>query len=559
MKLDFFSFQTITFISFFICICIETIGQKGLAPAQYMIEFTDKPNTTIDETELQNYFSSRAFARREKYDILFDKNDYPVNQEYIDSLRALNLTILYKSKWLNAVVIQSVDTLLLDTLHNISFILDNRPLQSHRKTVYDKIEKFKNPRSTDNMFDYVPYDNYGEASNQLKMLMGHVLHRDGYRGEGLHIAVIDAGFDGVDELPVFDSIRVNNRILGGWDFVENDYLSYSAHYHGTSVLSIMAGNLKDKYLGTAPQASYLLLRTEDASSEYLIEEFLWILAAEYSDSAGVDIICTSLGYEYFDDSTQNHTYCDMNGINTIISWAALIAARKGILVVTSAGNSGSKSWKYITAPADADSIIAVGAVNSDGDYAKFSSQGPTVDGRTKPEVVAQGVSTSLQKANGTIGNSSGTSYAAPLIAGLSACLWQRYPDLNNMAIRQKILESSEHYENPDFFYGYGIPDFALAAGLEVGINNLPEQNPIIIAPNPFHDTFSIHFENIYNTIIVTIFDTNGRKLLTETHEQHSAFHQAIEIQSSGLLSPGVYIVKIALQDNIHNFKLLKTN
>ena len=277
----------------------------------------------------------------------------------------------------------------------------------------------------------------------------------------MQIAVIDAGFINADILPAFDSLWINNQILGQRDFVDGDNWVLDAHTHGMVILSILGANLPNELMGSAPKANYWLLRSEDAGSEYRIEEENWVSAAEFADSAGVDVINTSLGYSTFDDTLQNYNYKDMDGRTTRISRGAVKAASKGILVVVSAGNERNKLWKYITAPADADSILAVGAVDEFGTLASFSSVGPSSDGRIKPDVAAQGVGTVAQGLGGLIG-CNGTSCSSPVIAGLAACLWQANKQMSNVEIIEMIKQSSSQYQNPDTLTGYGLPNFANA-------------------------------------------------------------------------------------------------
>ncbi|MFC2086529.1 S8 family serine peptidase, partial [Bacteroidota bacterium] len=240
----------------------------------------------------------------------------------------------------------------------------------------------------------------------------------------------DAGFLNTNSLNAFDSAWVNNQILGGWDFVDNTPIEYSKHYHGSAVFSTIGANIPGIFVGTAPKASFWLLRSEDGNSEFRIEEEFWIAAAEFADSAGADVLNTSLGYSVFDYEWQNYSNNDLDGKTARISIASTIAARKGMMVVTSAGNSGNNvGWNFlITAPADADSILTIGAVNPLGNYVSFSSQGPTFDGRVKPNVVAQGYETAVQISDEEIVLGSGTSFSSPIIAGMTACLWQAVPD-----------------------------------------------------------------------------------------------------------------------------------
>src|SRR5258706_324851 len=260
--------------------------------------------------------------------------------------------------------------------------------------------------ATESAGEYVP------ALHQLQMINGDFLHSLGYRGKGMLIAVMDAGFNNANTIPVFQDLIADNRILATHDFVQGDSNVYGHHFHGTAVLSCMAAHLPGYMIGTAPDAEYILLRTEDAATEYIIEEYNWACGAEYADSAGADVFNTSLGYTTFDDPLYNHTYADMNGDSAVITIAADIAASKGILVVNSAGNSGGGPWNYIGAPADGDSVLTVGGVDSLKVIYARSSHGPSFDGRVKPNACAQGLNAYLDFANAAFGYGSGTSFAS---------------------------------------------------------------------------------------------------------------------------------------------------
>ncbi len=332
------------------------------------------------------------------------------------------------------------------------------------------------------------YD-YGQAFNQINMLNGIPLHDLGYDGAGMTIAVLDAGFLNANVLSAFDSLWLNNQIIGYKDFVSPLAPDiFGSHTHGTSVLSTMGANLPAEMVGTAPKADYWLLRSEDDATEYLIEELNWASAAEYADSVGVDVINSSLVYNTFDDPAQDHTYAYMDGNTTPITIAADLAASKGILVVNSAGNSGSSSWHYIGAPADGDSVFSIGAVNSSGVYASFSSTGPTYDGRIKPNVVAQGQgSTIISAYSGNVISGNGTSFSSPITAGMVASLWQAHPDKKNTEIMEAIQQSATQALNPDSLLGFGIPDyFAAHTLLSVPVIHIINLDIKVFLEGPFN-------------------------------------------------------------------------
>ncbi|RLD56815.1 MAG: hypothetical protein DRJ01_14720 [Bacteroidetes bacterium] len=543
-------------LSFLIFSSFNSFAQ--VSPDKYVISFTDKNNNQYSVNRPNEFLSQRAIDRRIKQGINIVENDLPITSLYVDSLQKLGLTILNKSKWFNSLTIFSTDSLLLDTIENISFIKSIAKSSSiHKKnTNYNKFFKQKSKVDNNSLNTRVVNSKYGYATNQITMLNGHVLHNNGNQGQGMQIAVIDAGFFHVNSLPAFESLFINNQILGTKDFVDGGNSVYEDHYHGMAVLSILAGNIPYTYIGTAPSAQYWLLRSEDASSESLIEEENWASAAEFADSVGADIISCSLGYSVFDDVSQNHTYADMDGKTTRISRAASIAASKGILVVNSAGNEGNKSWKYITAPSDADSILCIGAVNEDSVYASFSSVGPTYDGRIKPNIVAQGENTVFQAGDGNFYQGNGTSFSTPIIAGLAACLWQAHPTVNNMQIFNAIVQSSNQYHNPDNITGFGIPDFE-KANLFLDYTDSKKENIISVYPNPFIDVLNFDFYSVdNNNIEIELYNILGQKILFNKHNLTFTSYNKIQINFSEL-DNGIYFLRVSSKGKFYTKKVIK--
>ena len=300
---------------------------------------------------------------------------------------------------------------------------------------------------------------YGSAYNQIHLHQGEFLHNLGFSGEGMQLAFMDAGFYHYLSLPTFDSVRLGNQILGTWDFVANKESVNEEHPHGMQCMSAVAANMPGTFVGTAPKSAFYLFRTEDVGSEYPIEEQNFLAAAERADSAGVDVFSVSLGYNRFDNSIYSYVYANMDGRTTTIARAVQMASRKGILVVVAAGNEGNKSWHYITTPADADSIITVGAVNINRQPASFSSYGPSADNRIKPDVAAVGSSAVIANTyNGLPVYGNGTSFACPIIAGITTSLWQAFPEASNMQVIRALQLAGDHVALPDNRVGYGVPD-----------------------------------------------------------------------------------------------------
>ncbi|MBS3770100.1 MAG: S8 family serine peptidase [Bacteroidales bacterium] len=517
--------------------------------SRFLIEFTDKDtiNNPFILSDPEEFLSERAIDRRERYGIPLEISDLPLSPRYIDSIKPYLNTLQNKSKWMNSLVAE-VDSVSLDSIRSFSFVKNLKflapPISAPSKKdlsgiqVKDTSELKEATTVSDSIY-------YGYLWEPISMLNGHLLHKHSHRGDNMVIAVLDAGFRNVDKLPVFQYIRQNNQILGTRDFAENDSQVYDTHSHGTMVLSLMAGYIPEVYIGTAPEAEYWLLRTEVGGSEYLIEEYNWIAGAEFADSAGTDIINSSLGYTTFDDSTQNHTFQDMNGETTPISKAASMAASKGMLVVSSAGNQGNEIWQYISAPADADSIISVGSVDPNGKYAFFSSTGPTYDGRIKPELAAQGISNVVQNVDSSFIMTHGTSFSTPIISGLAACLWQKFPELSNIELKEKLIRNANQYASPDSLLGYGIPNFARAGDIRIEDLN---KSSVEIFPNPFKNHFYINIPDV-NTgegpIYLEIYDLMGRKILNRQFTKTTAGNR-IRINALSDTPTGIYLIKLSL-------------
>lgn len=439
---------------------------------KHVIFFTDKNGTNFSLFQPSSFLSARAVARRQKYNIPVDSSDLPVVPRYIDSVTASgNVTLIGRLRWLNAIIIQTNDAAALQKINSFPFV-KNRTGIAIRSTAVSRMQKnieqiqpasaLVQQRSQGIQADTL---NYGNTSNQIKIHNGNFLHNIGARGQGMHMAFLDGGFFGYLTNPFFDSVRIQNRILATRDFVLNETSVNEDDAHGMACFSIVAANKPGSLIGSAPYASFYLLRTEDVFSEQIIEEYNWGMGAEFADSTGVDVISSSVGYTTYDDPAFNHLYASMNGNTTIVTRYADMAAKKGMLVVNSAGNEGARSWKYMAAPADGDSVLSVGAAGSAGTIAGFSSFGPTSDGQIKPDVVSVGQGTFLSTAIGTVGTSNGTSFSAPNIAGLATCLWQLFPEFNNYQIIETLRRSADRFTTPHEQYGYGLPDMKTATGI----------------------------------------------------------------------------------------------
>lgn len=430
---------------------------------KYWVEFTDKNDSPYCTCRPAEFLSARALERRAKSGIEVVENDLPPNPAYINALKYNNLQIHSVSRWLNAAAVIG-DSSSLPVLKKLPFVQNVVYLGPHLKyrNPTNRPQKKRRPLITAPKIEGKS-TYWGYAALQNNLLGVPVLHMAGIKGEGIQVAVMDGGFTNVDTLPFFDSLALHNRLFSAHDFVEHDEAVYESAQHGTSVLSVMGGYLPNYFVGTAPEATYFLLKTEDTGGEYPVEETNWIAGAEWADSAGVDLINASLGYTVFNDTSLNHRYAQLDGKTAIGSRGAAIAATKGMIVCNSAGNEGDGPWRYIGVPADAPGLIAVGAVRHDGQKAEFSSVGPTPDGRLKPDLAAPGEEVVTAGNLGTqLGVSSGTSLASPMLVGSIAALWSAFPEKTAAEILDAVFASADQYDQPDNGRGYGLPDMTAA-------------------------------------------------------------------------------------------------
>jgi serine protease AprX len=536
-------------------IAFQLFSQAKFNSAKFFVSFIDKGNTDAINTRNLSFLSEAALKRRALQNIPIEWSDYPVNQAYINQLHDEGFIVLNRSRWFNAVSVYCSDSAEIEKLKKLSFVADVKPVSkvlSSGLKEQKQLDHFKNTARLKSQISHVKSNlllesHYGVSRYQTEQIDLHNLHAMGLKGQGISIAVLDAGFYNCDRISLFDSLRVNGQILGTRDFVQGNDSVYEDNSHGMSVLSCMAAHSPNQFIGTAPKANYWLLRTEDAGSEYIIEEDNWVAAAEFADSAGVWIINSSLGYTVFDDPMTSHSYSDMDGNTTRISKGADIAATKGILVVNSAGNSGNNSWQYIGAPADADSVLSIGAVDSLGNYAEFSSRGPSSDGRIKPNVSAMGQATWIVTSSGAIGKANGTSFSSPIIAGAAACLWQAFPDAGNMEIYKAIEQSSHQYDAPDYKLGYGIPNFTKAFGIlkKARNTNAGQDSLINVYPNPPKETIMLEFYSAKEqNIELSITKVSGKLVKQTLFKVLPFFTNTVQIELPKKMSAGTYILSV---------------
>ena len=422
----------------------------------------DKQGSTYSLEHPGRWLSHRSIERRRRQGLALDSTDLPVSARYLREMerqasqnKKSDWQFVGTSRWQNTVLVRSADTTLLRQMAGLPFVSEARmvwqsPDSIERGSVKVKVHERWNP------WDSIRGEYYGQGREQIEMLQGHRLHSIGMRGKGMTIAVLDGGFQNCDEIAAVQ--RMN--IVEMKDFVYPRSLHFFRETdHGTKVLSALAANEPQVLVGTAPEARYWLLRCEDQQTEQPVEEDYWTMAAEYADSAGVDIISSSVGYNEYDGHLGDYRLRDLDGRQALISRSASMLAKKGIVLVNSAGNLGMGPWKKIVFPADANDILTVGALNSDKQNAPFSGVGPTQDGRVKPDVMALGSPACLISGRGTIIRDMGTSFSTPIVAGLVACLWQALPQKSALDIIRLVRQTSSQYQEPDNIYGYGIPDF----------------------------------------------------------------------------------------------------
>jgi serine protease AprX len=512
----------------------------------YRIYFTDKGTNAINDFSPGDLLSEKAVERRIKANIpVPDFRDLPVYQVYIEMISSAGFTFHSSSRWMNTALFKTAGLKDITGLKNLPFVSEVKIVKniSEKGLASDKLD-----------FETID-ESLPQYDQPIVMVNGKSVHNSGFNGKGILIAVLDGGFENAENITSLEALRNRNGIKGTFDFVGNQQNVYGYHTHGTAVLSILAGNITGSIEGSARDADYLLLRSEDTGSEFPVEEDFWITAAEFADSVGADIISSSLGYYNFDDPLLNYKYPDMDGNRTFITRAADIAASKGILVVNSAGNERNKNWIYIIAPSDGDSVVAVGAVEWDRTISSFSSAGPSYDRRIKPDVVAQGVSVPVQTSTTVVDRSSGTSFSCPVISGMCACILQAVPQATNYDIISSLYASSDRFTVPDSLYGYGIPDFAEMISKLQEKFVLQSDKESVVSPNPFRNDLKIIFREIPEWLTVEIFDFTGKPLLKIDYTNYIS--RTLFLDEISTYRDGIYFIRLSTQGGSFIHKVIK--
>lgn len=446
----------------------STVLAQDFTPSfKYRITLKDKKHNPYSLSRPEEFLSKKSIERRTKQGLKLDETDLPVSPEYLSEIRATGAIVCSTSKWNNTVLVELTDTSkAVVMLRNLTFVSSIRKVAtymeapSRNKTNRFRLISEKNINESDAIHnsseEWLDSEYYGEGFTQINQLNGISLHRRGFRGAGMTIAIIDGGFYNADIIPMLKNVN----ILGVADFAERGTNVYEEGSHGMMVLSCMATNHPGTFVGTAPEASYWLIRSEDSYSEQMAEEDNWCAAVEFADSVGADLVNTSLGYSKYDNEADNVRYWEMDGHKRLCSNSASMLAGKGMVLCNSAGNEASKTWKLISIPADADDVLTVGAVRSNGINTNFSSLGNSADGRIKPDVMAMGEACTVLSTRGELTTASGTSFASPIMCGMVACFWQANPKLTALEVVQKVRLLGDNVAHPDNVFGYGIPDFS---------------------------------------------------------------------------------------------------
>lgn len=526
-------------VFFIVCLVFLSTTLLLAQKDRYVFFLKDKTGTTFTLNEPLKFLSPAALERRIRNNIALIQNDLPVSPSYLQEIRNAGGRILFSSKWLNAALTE-VDTAAFKKINKLPFI-----------TAFEKVAP--GPIPTGQAGNDLPDRSQSrteEALLQLSMLGIDAMHSDGLLGEGITIAVMDSGFPAVNTASGFSHLNLGGKIKDRYNFVNGINNVYGYDSHGTDVLSTLAAKSGESFSGSAPEANYLLYITEHVPTEFRVEEYNWLFAAERADSAGADIINTSLGYSRFDDASMNYTYQQMDGKTTVISRAATLAASKGILVVVSAGNEGNSYWKYITAPADCPDVIAVGSVDFKKTLSSFSSSGPTADGRIKPDLMALGSNAAVLFQGTTIATGSGTSFAAPMVVGLAAGVLQSRSNKSLVNLKDELLKSGDRYSKPDNLYGYGIPDYYKLRT----ITSIEKEASKGIYPNPVPAGGTVLWKTGQKLVDDFLtFSSTGNFLNLKGFWMAETQEWMIDVS---MLTPGLYILLSREGDKMVRAKLL---
>lgn len=538
-------------------LCAFVLIGKAQDPdtSRYFIYFKDKgADNPYSVSNPQAFLTQRSIDRRSKQGIEIIESDLPVNPNYVLQLDEADVNVFFTSRWLNGALVQ-MHLNQVESIQALEFIDSVRLIARGARLT-------KNPVIPDPPTNFeLPAVNEGDSDIQLIMMGADLMHADNIKGQGMLIAVLDNGYRGVNRYTPFQHIWENNQLVASKDFVENSGNVFQFGSHGTAVFSTIGANFTTdttNFFGVAYEADFILCVTEDSKAENTIEEYNWLLGAEFADSLGADVINSSVGYRLFDIDEHNYTYDDLDGQTTVNSIAAGMAAKSGMIVATSAGNDGDNNgWNRINTPADANGVLTVGSANVDFTYSPFSSIGPSKDGRTKPDVSAFGNGTLVMRGNGDIERGGGTSFASPLIAGFAACIWQANPDKTNYDVMWAIRNSGHQSDNPDNYLGYGVPNYIYAKDVKaLSVKDIFDDK-FTIFPNPFlGDTlYLLTDEEFQGDMEVKIIDPTGSTVYNKKFQQ-SEIKERMELSLDSSIR-GVYFLSLQTDKGLKVVKLIK--
>ena len=539
-----------------LAIVASLFAQAQIATDIYWVQFTDKNDSPYSIDNPEAYLSPRALQRRANLGIGIDEYDIPVNPQYLQAVADCGAQLLNPSKWLNGVSVHVTDPAVIDAINALGFVEVVRSCPNDLKAQEQKERWMSNEMKPVGATRWVR-GYYGGAETQVTQLKVDQLHEQGFDGTGIVIAILDGGFVGAENHSCFDNMREEGRLLGTRDYVYGSNSVYTQSTHGTSCLSTMAAYDPNQMVGTAPKASYYLIHTEDAETENIVEEYNWVSGAEYADSLGVDVCSTSLGYIDFDMSQWDHPFEHFDGHTAPMTIGSEIAASRGMICVNAASNEGPGVCT-LGIPADAEHILTIGAVDGEGNRASFSSVGPTYDGRIKPDVMAMGQGTYVASGDGgwwPYYNGNGTSFSTPVLAGAVACLRQARPYASVQEICDVIRQCGDRADNPDSYYGYGVPDFSLAMELlHVEEDSVQNNELINVYPNPAQGDVRVALM-IGAKAELTVFDFMGRQLYT--YSFNGLNHTSLE-NFLNTLDSGIYFIKAVSELGNQALKLVMT-
>jgi serine protease AprX len=511
--------------------------------SRYMVFFKDKVGTPYSLSQPTQFLSQKSIDRRSRQNISVSDLDLPVNPAYVNAIKSTGAKVKYSSRWFNGILMEATTAqrslvAALPSVLSIEFVAPGKTAIGGRQQTKFKLEE---SLAT------------GATQTQNSILGLEEMHADGFTGAGITIAVFDTGFPRVNINSAFSAVRLDGRIRDSYNFSFGQHNAFVGNDHGARVFSIIAGTL-GVFTGGAVDADFLLYATEHDETEYRVEEYNWAFAAERADSAGADIISSSLGYTEFDDPAMDYDIDDLDGKTTVISKAANFAFQRGIVVVASAGNFGNDPWQYIGAPADVENVIAVGSIDGKYKQSSFSSIGPTADGRIKPDVMALGTGAASITPFGDVVYGNGTSFSCPLISSLVAGVWQRWPQLTAGEIVNLIRQSGSQYFSADNNFGYGVPTYRAVKN----IMDRPSQAvDILVYPNPaIDDKIKIALQTTDGSMVsVTLYTALGQTI-------HQANYQAIwdlnpYIVDMSHFAPGVYFLKVSHETKIKTMRIVR--